>query len=605
MPDSSTASRPRRFDEAVAVVEAWLASLPGSTRTLNITEVRKYSRHNFAKGWRLEVQGLIRVFQLDLLITNEFPRAAPKISLVNRPKFLTYPHIEKDGVLCLLPNSAEVDVDQPIHAVSNILASAATLLEDLEGGKRTEDFRSEFLSYWNAAAKEDAVELTALVTPAEPSRTISIWYGKEQFIAADTAEELVRWLQNRSNQDDHNGEIHQAFFLWLNKALLPHEYPNFASEVFALARDLGASDELKKNVAQDTKRLVVLFGMPTDNGPALAGCVILPPLPGKHSKQSSLLSKGFRPGNLPREILLTRFFGGNTIQRIAVNRGDSSWIHGRGHDPYHRQVRKSRIVLIGCGSVGSSLATKMAEAGVGELVLIDPEILVWANIGRHELGAKYVGGNKAQALRHHLRERFPHMVSVEAHARPWQQALEQTSTLFDGCHVIVSAVGSWGVEGALNEWHLRSGRTIPIVYTWMEPHATAGHAVAISKLGGCLQCGFSSHGNPHLRITSWPEDTTTRQEPACGAIFQPYGPIELASSVALAAELVLDCAIGTVPKSVHRIWIGSARQVKAAGGGWNPEWETAMQGRSLGRFVEERAWVANTACTECGEQRGA
>jgi hypothetical protein len=62
-----------------------------------------------------------------------------------------------------------------------------------------------------------------------------------------------------------------------------------------------------------------------------------------------------------------------------------------------------------------------------------------------------------------------------------------------------------------------------------------GLVVGQSKL-----CGFEGTGLPDFRVTDWPAGTPTRQEPACGAVFQPYGPVELGYVNSLVSELALD-----------------------------------------------------------------
>jgi hypothetical protein len=140
---------------------------------------------------------------------------------------------------------------------------------------------------------------------------------------------------------------------------------------------------------------------------------------------------------------------------------------------------------------------------------------------------------------------------------------------------------------------------VPIVYGWTEPHACAGHAVAIAGGGGCLQCGLTDTGQPLLRLTQWPDGSVLRQEPACGAVYQPYGPVELAHVVALVAELALDSLLGAVTTSVHRIWAGRRRLLEMAGGTWTAAWIEIARDRLDGGFVHERPWPASAACGEC------
>ena len=104
--------------------------------------------------------------------------------------------------------------------------------------------------------------------------------------------------------------------------------------------------------------------------------------------------------------------------------------------------------------------------------------------------------------------------------------------VFSTATLIVSAMGDWEAEGGLNEWHVASGRRVPIVYGWTEPFACAGHAVAICREEGCFNCGMNNVGVALSTRTSWNAETV-RQEPACGASYQPYGVVALGHVVSL------------------------------------------------------------------------
>jgi molybdopterin/thiamine biosynthesis adenylyltransferase len=48
------------------------------------------------------------------------------------------------------------------------------------------------------------------------------------------------------------------------------------------------------------------------------------------------------------------------------------------------QLFDKKILLVGCGSVGSTIASELARAGVGHFILADPDILEPANVSRHQ-----------------------------------------------------------------------------------------------------------------------------------------------------------------------------------------------------------------------------
>jgi hypothetical protein len=236
-------------------------------------------------------------------------------------------------------------------------------------------------------------------------------------------------------------------------------------------------------------------------------------------------------------------------------------------------------------------------AGVGNLRFVDPETLSWSNVGRHPLGASSVRRGKAEELAKVLASRFPQS-SFEYRKVGFAELIETEPSFLEECDLVICATGIWNVESALNSWQFTKGSPKYAIYTWTESHAYAGHAVAMVCKDACLQCQFSPRGDSKLEITTWAKEEE-RQEPACGAIFQPFGPIELSWTTALTSSLALDCLLSKIQQSTHRIWAGPKALLEAAGGKWNPDWIGAKSERESGGFLEEHPWPKDGDCLVC------
>jgi molybdopterin/thiamine biosynthesis adenylyltransferase len=590
--DPASASLQGRREAALDAVGGWLAASRGPARRLDPEELRSYANRNALDGWRLDVSftdGVTR--RLDLLANPVFPWTPLRVILVDRPPFLTWPHVEEDGALCILAEGATAKASNPVAAAKEVVGRACDLLEECIAGTNAEDFRAEFCSYWYWARTKDGPSVWSLLRPGGPMRIIRLWRGQKCFVVGEDDASLKAWLRSALGSDNPR-EPEPALFLWLDRPLVPSEYPETGEDVAALARRAGgdAVAELQLLAAGCPQAAVVVVGAESPNGPCLAAVSV-----SRRAGQSvKSLQKGFRPNRVPPEIASGRFFAGATVIRSVVDRADPAWVHGRGQDPRFARLRASRVVIVGCGSVGAPVAVMLAEAGVGRFALVDPDDLKWANVGRHPLGADSVGANKALALAKRIRTSFPH-TEVEPHSVRWE---DLPGDLGDEADLVVSATGNWPSDGMLNEWHVARGRTAPVVYGWTEAHACAGHAVAITGSGGCLECGFDDAGAPRLRVCKW-ESETTLQEPACGAVFQPYGPIELGHVSVMIAELAMDCLLGTVGTSTHRIWVDRRRRLAEAGGTWTAEWVRIAGDRADGGFLHEAVWAASADCRVC------
>ena len=115
------------------------------------------------------------------------------------------------------------------------------------------------------------------------------------------------------------------------------------------------------------------------------------------------MEKGFRPGRVPRDLLIKRYLSSATkVTKTAVERADHLWIHGRDQDSRQEFLRGTRVAVLGCGLIREGLAKLLAQAGIGNLLLVDPDTLDWPNVGRHSLGADSVCDYKAKRLEQEL-----------------------------------------------------------------------------------------------------------------------------------------------------------------------------------------------------------
>jgi sulfur-carrier protein adenylyltransferase/sulfurtransferase len=592
-------------DRAVAAVRQFLESGANAT-VLTAAELRSDypRRHDFVAGFRVAVEIEAEQRRFDVLLPADFPFSAPRVALVDRPQFLTWPHIEQEGLICLLPSMATVDPADAIGQVKFQLAESIELVEACLRGELLLDFQAEFSSYWVWNCTPGAAQFISLVAPAPPSRKVSVWRGNAFYVMADDDETVQRWLDNRFGREKKAWTVDKGWLFWLPEPLVPHEYPKTAPDVARIASRVDDANGFLESAARDLPAsIIVVFGAMSSNGPCFAGIKIEAPvragIPGKGKKRTA--ANGFRKDRLPIGIAVDRYWHASTpIVRSDVVRADASWIHGRGKDRRQPQLATQHVVMIGCGSVGAPVAEMLSMAGVGRMTLIDPETLTFANTGRHALGANHVADHKAQGLALNLRGRFPHHQFDFQNAN-WQTVNRTRPELLRSASVVVSVVGDWNSESELNLWHLDNGQQPPVVYGWTEAHACAGHALAIMPgTSTCFVCGFSSRGVPRFSVTRW-SGSTVEQEPGCGATFQPYGPTELAHTTTLIAEITLDVLLGSLNASEHRVWACRHEFLRDAGGTWTDAWMQLTNGRSEGGFVFDRRWD-NPGCHVCGAQ---
>lgn len=597
---------PLGWRQAALRLEATLRELTGQVpeRLDQATLASCYPTRRWVAAWRISVlfsDGVTR--HIDIVAGAGFPTTPVRTALVDHPKPMTWPHVESDGVMCLLPNMAEWDPDDPSAVAANLLHRSIRLIEELlEGTIVDRDFREEFVTYWGYKAHARGTNLYSLIAPAPPSRLIRVWRGKGLEVIGDDQRSLAQWVRRRFG-DSVSAKTEEAALLWLGEPLLPAQYPETAADLYALAGGIGedATALLDQAAGTEPDYVLAVLGAVGRGGAALVGVKALNPkrLKGRPRAPTEPLSKGFRPGRTPRAILHERFFGTTAVNRTLVQRAEADWVHGRGQDHRTTRLLDAMVVVVGCGSVGAPVACALAQAGVGRIVLVDPDTLSWANVGRHPLGAAAVGRNKAEALADRLQADYPHL-AIDHRPCDLHRLIANEGDLLVGADLVVGAVGSWVAESALNRWHIAQGRGRPVLYGWTEAHACAGHAVVIAREEGCLQCHIGLTGAPALKVVEWADGGDVNQEePACGAHYQPYGPVELAYVTAMIAEAALDCLLEPPTRSFGRVFVTSQSRIAALGGRLTGAWRSAVGDSDGGGRTVDRPWPA-MACAACG-----
>ena len=193
-----------------------------------------------------------------------------------------------------------------------------------------------------------------------------------------------------------------------------------------------------------------------------------------------------------------------------------------------------------------------------------------------------------------------HALRSEGSLEGWEEVVIRDANLLREADLVISTIGEWAPEAALNAWRCNQHSRPDMLFGWTEPHGVAGHLVALVRGEGCLACGLSDWGEPLLPVAEWPNGTGLRGEPACGVLYQPYGPVEIAHVAALVTEAAVDTLLGRIAKPAHRVWVAREAILQRAGGTWSKAWRATVQGEPKGACIEERLWAPRINCAVCG-----
>ena len=156
-------------------------------------------------------------------------------------------------------------------------------------------------------------------------------------------------------------------------------------------------------------------------------------------------------------------------------------------DEGQRRLLAARILVIGCGALGSAHAESLARAGVGHLRIVDRDFVEPSNLQRQTMFTESDAQNrlpKAIAAANHLRE-INSTVEIEPHIVDVNHSnIEQ---LIDGCDVVVDGTDNFAIRYLINDACVKHETN------WIYGAAVGSYGVTMTirpHVTACLRCVF-------------------------------------------------------------------------------------------------------------------
>ncbi len=151
------------------------------------------------------------------------------------------------------------------------------------------------------------------------------------------------------------------------------------------------------------------------------------------------------------------------------------------------RIRSSRVLVVGCGALGSVTSEMLARGGVGRLTVVDRDFVEWSNLQRQSL---YTEADAEQGLpKAFAAERALRAVNSDIQVRGLVDDLtfENIDALCGETDLIVDGSDNFEVRFLINDFAVREG--IPWVYG--AAVGSYGLAMAVVPLETpCLRCLF-------------------------------------------------------------------------------------------------------------------
>jgi molybdopterin/thiamine biosynthesis adenylyltransferase len=161
-------------------------------------------------------------------------------------------------------------------------------------------------------------------------------------------------------------------------------------------------------------------------------------------------------------------------------------------------INKKNVAIIGLGSGGSLIALHLAKSGIGNLTLIDGDIIMDHNIVRHICSLKDVGRYKTLAVKDYILDRVP-TIKITTIEKPFSRENKNIEDFFDSLlaqvDLIVSATGDNIMNESINEFCYK--RNVPIIFAGAFEKITGGIMIRIDprKKSICYRCIYKKYGD--------------------------------------------------------------------------------------------------------------
>lgn len=514
---------------------------------------------------------LIEDLTIYIAFTNQFPLETPKV-FYNQDDFDKLGYIPHSSYLrndvCIFDDFVVVDQTNPSGIIQFQYEKAKTILIDGIKGTNEPDFEDEFIAYWltNANLKDKLLkgQIYSLVEN-EPT-------------SSDDISILFYRLESKKKTDDYSGGIiynkneilinpykkyfedlkidckeHTAFYIGerrdINKPPFGIKYretldffnknEKSAFRSFLNKKESGRIVIFKKVIKSETYYL------------------------GWHYPKSGIKINGFRNGSLtPYQAAFNKMLPNHSkyVTRISPEKLNEERLIKRTASESIPQS-EYKFLVAGIGSVGSNLASMLNSLNNPEFILIDNEELNSENIKRHFLGFKYLGVNKALALKRFFQDKLP---SQKIHS--------ESTSIFDYCNNNVQIFNEQDYIflclGKLNleKWFIEKIRNQeinkPIFILWVEPYLIGGQLLFIHPddvpdiddlFTDIFKYKFSVISSDEFEKK---RELFTLKESGCQTTFSPYSSTHLSLFLSSIHQEIFSIIENEPKKSAYISWVG-------------------------------------------------
>lgn len=514
---------------------------------------------------------LIEELTVYIAFTNQFPLETPKV-FYNQDDFDKLGYIPHSSYLrndvCVFDDFVVVDQTNPSGIIQFQYEKAKTILIDGIKGLNEPDFEDEFIAYWrtNANLKDKLLkgQIYSLVEnePTSFDDITILFYRLESKKEADDYSGGIIYNKNEILIDSYKQYFedskidfkeHNTFYIGESKEINKPPFGIKYGETLDFLNKNQKSAFQSYFNKKESGRIVIFKKVIKSETYYL----------GWHYPKSGVKINGFRKGSLtPYQTAFNKMLPNRSkyVTRISSEKLNEERLIKRTASESIPQSNY-KFLVAGIGSVGSNLASMLNSFNNPEFILVDNDELDSENIKRHFLGFKYLGMNKALALKRFMQAKLPS-----------QQIQTETTSIFDYYNENIELVNRQDYIflciGILNleKWfidELRFKKLIkPVFILWVEPYLLGGqllyiHPEDIPKTEDLFteifKYKFSVIAPEEFKKK---RELFTLKESGCQTTFSPYSSTHLSLFLSSIHKEIFSIIENDSKESAYFSWIG-------------------------------------------------
>lgn len=526
--------------------------------------------------------------ELKIVLPINFPVELPKIYIINWDALSIFiPHVESNGLVCYTSSNNVIYDSDDTERI--ILASVLKAIETIEAGikkKNSEDFRKEFIAFWDQ--QKDCYPISFFATPNDSVKKLTISFATKSKriilndIDSSRADVPVKFFREEI-EPCNNIDVQYIPLRQKNKVYPPNPRNGWSKRRLI--------NIVRKNTTQSTKRQ---FNDWINEKKQIARLLIIKiPI---DNQNEVIIGFWFEKNLKSIRNRTTNFIP------VIVQRFDLQYLLERTSGEHH--FTELNICVVGLGSVGSKLSNELANLGITRLTLIDPDRFESDNLFRHSLGADSLfceeDNYKVDRLQAELERRNPYL-QVEVESMDILSLIRSKADYFDQFDFTFICIGETMVSLEINKF--LSQRNNKVFYSWVEPLGVGGHSLYVDYSNkGCFQCLNIDPANSKIISNRAsliaPGQHIEKKLASCRSAFVPYGSLTSSEAAVKTAELFYKVVTKQVSKNSIFTWLGDTYSFKKMGYKFSSRFE-----KNKDNYPIIEVNFANQNCELCGAKR--